>query len=48
VIDVLVTDPSADPVHLQRLSDLGIEVVLATAPLASGAQAAADDQEESA
>ena len=47
-IDVLVTDPGADPVQLQRLRDLGIEVVLATAPLASGSQAALDEEEESA
>ena len=36
-IDVLVTDPGADPDHLQRLRDLGVEVVIATATVASGA-----------
>lgn len=45
-INVLVTDPSADPVELQRLRELGIEVVLATAPLASGSLIAAEEHEQ--
>ena len=45
-IDVLVTDPGADPEQLARLRALGIEIVLATAPLASGSLAVAEAQEE--
>jgi len=47
-IDVLVTDPSADSHQLDALRDLGIEIVLATAPLASGSLAIADEHEERA
>ena len=36
-MDVLVTDPGADPDQLERLRALGVEVVLATATVASGA-----------
>ena len=45
-IDVLVTDQGADPAHLQRLRDLGVEVVLATAPLASGSLAVDEEHKE--
>jgi DeoR family transcriptional regulator, fructose operon transcriptional repressor len=45
-IDVLVTDPSADPAQLDRLRDLGVEIILATPPLASGTVALADASEE--
>ena len=44
-IDVLVTDPGADPSQLQRMRDLGVEVILATAPLASGSLAATAEKE---
>ena len=45
-INVLVTDASADPVQLERLRGLGIEIVLATAPLASGSLIVAEEHEE--
>ncbi len=47
-ISVLVTDADADPVQLQRLRDLGVEIVLATAPLASGSVAVDEQHEEPA
>jgi DeoR family transcriptional regulator, fructose operon transcriptional repressor len=47
-ISVLVTDAGADTLQLQRFRDLGIEIVLATAPLASGSLAVDAQQEEPA
>ncbi len=45
-VDVLVTDPGADPGHLQRLRDLGVEVVIATATVASGSGGEPDPGKE--
>ncbi|MGH2512451.1 MAG: hypothetical protein ACRDGQ_07170, partial [Candidatus Limnocylindrales bacterium] len=47
-IDVLITDPGADPDQLQRLRDLGVEVVLATATAASGTAEPLDGDKEHA
>ncbi len=47
-IDVLVTDRGADPVYLERLRNLGVEVVLATPTLASGTAATLEPEKEHA
>ena len=45
-IDVLVTDQGADSSHLQRLRDLGVEVIFATTPATSGSLATAGGHEQ--